>query len=119
VRWLADENIQRPLVHELRGAGHDVIYAAEFAPQTEDVSLADMAIADGRILLTEDKDFGEIAFKDRHDVPGIVLLRFADPSWEPKWRRLLELIAAEADALCRRFTVLEETRVRTHPLRGA
>ena len=62
MHWLADECVHSPVVDELRNVGHDVVYAAEVARQTADVLLADEALREQRILLTEDKDFGEIVF---------------------------------------------------------
>jgi predicted nuclease of predicted toxin-antitoxin system len=73
--WLADECVDAPLVADLRGAGHDVSYIAEAAPSETDSEIVDWAYREGRILLTEDKDFGELAFLRRRPVPGIVLLR--------------------------------------------
>lgn len=48
--WLADENINRAIVEELRRSGHDVVYAAEEARQTSDLALLGRAFAEGRIL---------------------------------------------------------------------
>ncbi|MEI9886999.1 MAG: DUF5615 family PIN-like protein [Rhizomicrobium sp.] len=116
MRWLADENIHRAIVQALREAGHDVVSVAEFAPQTEDARVADQARAERRILLTEDKDFGEITFKDRRETSGVVLFRFTLSPWQPKWRRLAEVIASQGDALARQFTVIDEIRTRVQPL---
>jgi predicted nuclease of predicted toxin-antitoxin system len=64
VRWLADECVHSDVVNALRVAGHDVLYAAESARQTADTILIDEAHSRGRILLTEDKDFGDLTFRD-------------------------------------------------------
>ena len=62
MRWFADECVDAALVHRLRGAGHDVIYAAEIAAGTTDIQLLRRANDEHRLLLTEDKDFGELVF---------------------------------------------------------
>ncbi len=116
MRWLADENIHKAIVRALRETGHDVVSIAEFAPQTEDNHVTDMAWRERRIVLTEDKDFGEIIFKDRRETSGVVLLRFTQPLWQPKWRRLAQIIASQGDALAGQFTVIDETRARIQPL---
>jgi len=116
MRWLADENIHKAIVQALREVGHDVVSIAEFAPQTEDNHVADLAWRERRIVLTEDKDFGEITFKDQRESSGIVLLRFTLPLWQAKWRRLTQVIASQGDALASQFTVIDETRTRIQPL---
>ncbi len=116
MRWFADENIHKDIVRALRDAGHDVVSVAEFAPQTEDYRIVDQARREHRIVLTEDKDFGEITFKDQRETFGIVLLRFTLQLWQPKSRRLAEVIASQGDALARQFTVIDEARVRVQSL---
>lgn len=116
MRWLADECVHSYVVHDLRLAGHDVEYAVEILRQSKDVSLADRARRDGRLLLTEDKDFGELAFGKSHPVGGIVLLRFPSARRALKSPGLLEVVAEYGDVLHGRFTVIEEMRTRSTPL---
>ena len=77
MRWLADECVDAALVHRLRGAGHDVIYAAEVASGATDAQILRRANDEDRLLLTEDKDFGEFIFRLHMTVPGLLLLRVA------------------------------------------
>jgi len=62
MRWLADECVSAGLVAHLRTLGHDVSYVAELAPSEPDVTVMARAQRDARLLLTEDKDFGELVF---------------------------------------------------------
>lgn len=112
LRWLADECVHAPVVASLRAAGHDVVYAAETQRQTPDADLAQQALSDHRILLTEDKDFGELAFREQRIMSGIVLLRLSPPLRELKWSRLEAAIVQYGDALYRSFTVVDENRTR-------
>ena len=75
VRILADENVPRPLVAWLRDTGHDVLYSAESRKQTPDADLLAEAEAQGYIVLTGDKDFGELIFRDHSNSHGVILLR--------------------------------------------
>jgi Domain of unknown function (DUF5615) len=77
MRWLADECVDAALVRRLRGAGYDVIYAAEVASGATDAQILRRANDEDRLLLTEDKDFGEFVFRWHMTVPGLVLLRVA------------------------------------------
>lgn len=72
--FLADENIPGPVVAELRRVGFDVRWIAEERPGASDVDVAALATAAGRVLLTEDRDFGELAIRRQIAVPGCVLI---------------------------------------------
>jgi predicted nuclease of predicted toxin-antitoxin system len=61
MRLLADENFPRAAVGALRDAGHDVVWVRTAAPGARDFDLLTWAAREGRVLLTFDKDFGEVA----------------------------------------------------------
>lgn len=63
--FLADENIDTQVVRTLRESGYDIEYIAEFQPGIHDGSVMDKANRDGRILITADKDFGELVFRQK------------------------------------------------------
>ena len=62
---VADENVDAPIVAALRGADHRVIYARELHPGIDDARVLEMANSHGALLLTSDKDFGELVFRQR------------------------------------------------------
>jgi predicted nuclease of predicted toxin-antitoxin system len=116
LRWLADECVHSEVVEELRAAGHDVTYAAEFARQTPDPVLLKTALAENRIFLTEDKGIGELIFEQESGSFGVVLLRFASADRGLKWPRLRDAIAQYGEELYRRYTVLTKGRARSQLL---
>jgi predicted nuclease of predicted toxin-antitoxin system len=118
VRWLADECVDAPLVATMRRAGHDVSYASEDAAGALDSELVARAHDEDRLLLTEDKDFGELVFRWRRPVPGIVLLRIEPEEPALKWTRLRAAIHHYGDGLFGRFTVIDERKLRSRPLGG-
>ncbi len=112
MRILANENIPGQMVEVLREEGHDVVWILTEAPGSTDSDILKRAVSDERIVLTFDKDFGELAFHS--DMPasaGVILLRIGarDPS-------LLAGIAARALASradwAGHFSVVEPDRVR-------
>ena len=118
MRWLADECVDAGLVAGLRAAGHDVIYVAEVAPAESDATIIGRAQRDGRLLLTEDKDFGDLVFRQGKPVPGVVLLR-VDPAMHAlKAERLGAAIERFGDNLFGRYMIIEEARFRSRPLRA-
>lgn len=116
MRWLADECVDAGLVDRLRRAGHDVLYIAESASGIRDAEVLRRAQAEVRLLLTEDKDFGELVFRSKMAVPGVVLLRVDSAKHSLKWRRLEAAVLRYGEALVGRFLVIEETRFRSRPL---
>ena len=114
--WLADECVTVSLVRDLRAAGHDVLYVAEFAASLSDVEVIAVASREGRLLLTVDKDFGELVFRRGQAVPGLILLRI-DPENGPLVRtRLLEAVDQFGEELFGRYVVIDEVRFRSRSL---
>ena len=101
MRWLADECVDAILVNQLRGAGHDTLYVAEVASGATDAEVLRRARNNSRLLLTEDKDFGELLFRLKLAVPGLVLLRLGPEQHLLKWARLEAAIGQFGDKLIR------------------
>lgn len=112
MKLLADENIAAPLVQALRQAGHDVTYVAELAPGIADEAVLSLARQQGRLLLTEDKDFGELVFRLKRHPPGIILLRLAVPGWQRQYDRIQALFANHSARLAATYTVVDGRRFR-------
>ena len=116
MRFLADECCDEGLVSALRADGHDVLYVlASMRGATDDVIL-DRAYSEDRILLTEDKDFGELVYRLGRPARGVVLLRFDVIDRDQKVPRLLDLIARAEHRMPGAFVVLEVDKVRIRPL---
>jgi predicted nuclease of predicted toxin-antitoxin system len=81
MRFLANENIPYDAILALRDKGHDVLWIRVEAPGTNDADVLKRAINEERILVTFDKDFGELAFRFRLPAQcGIILLRIPERS---------------------------------------
>jgi len=104
------------LVARLRAAGHDVVYMAEVAPATGDADVIERARRESRLLLTEDKDFGDLVFRQGAQAPGIVLLRIDPAMHDLKAERLDAAISRFSDGLVGRYTIVEPARFRSRPL---
>lgn len=62
ITFLADESCDFLIVRKLRSADYDVLSVAESFPSVTDKQILQHAVKEKRILLTEDKDFGEWVF---------------------------------------------------------
>ena len=117
MRWLIDECVDANLAALLRELGHDVVYLSEVAPRTADADVLIRAGRENRLLLTEDKDFGDLVFRQARPVPGIVLLRIESSRRSRKGPRLLAAIDRFGEGLFGRYTVIEDARFRSRRLR--
>lgn len=75
MKFAADEGVDGRLVHRLRDAGHDVWYYAEEDQGSSDDLILQKAAIEERVLLTRDKDFGELVYRDKMLHTGIILFR--------------------------------------------
>jgi predicted nuclease of predicted toxin-antitoxin system len=116
MRFLADENFPYDAVTALRTAGHDVVWVREVAPGINDESVLDRAQAEERVLLTFDKDFGELAFYTKLPAScGIILFRIPAPSSLYVARVAVAALESHTD-WAGHFSVIEERRIRMRPL---
>ena len=118
MKFLADECCDAGLVEALRHDGHDVLYAVGTMTGAADDDLLDRAYNEQRILLTEDKDFGELVYRLRKPAFGVILLRFDVTERMLKISRLQHLLDHEAQRLPGAFVVLEADKSRLRPLLG-
>jgi predicted nuclease of predicted toxin-antitoxin system len=112
LRFLADESCDFAVVLALRAAGHDVSAVAEMARGATDVEVIALAPRGGPVLLTEDKDFGQLVYADSKGGAGVVLIRFPAPARRQLPGAVLDLVARFGDRLPTSFVVLEPGRVR-------
>lgn len=112
MQFLANENFPGAAVEELRAAGHDVLWIRTEAPGSPDQAVLERAQQESRILLTFDKDFGELAWRAKLPSQcGIVLFRLPMPPPDRVGKALCEILAARDD-WAGRFSVIEPGRVR-------
>ncbi len=112
MRLLADENFPGETVFFLRRAGHDVSWVREDAPGSDDDRVLSKAQAENRILLTFDKDFGELAFHSHLPASsGVVLFRISMDSTDSLSGLVARILKARPH-LTGFFTVVEEDRIR-------
>ena len=117
MRFLADENFPLASVWRLREAGHDALAAAEIMPGSKDENVLAFATRDNRILLTFDRDCGELIYRKGKPAPlGVVYLRFAPADPNQPGDVVLGLNQVEGLRLEGRYTVVDPPRIRQCPL---
>jgi len=96
----------------LRQQQHDVFSVYEEARGMKDDAIIRKAFDENWVLITNDKDFGEKVYRERHPHRGVVLLRLDDERAISKIEVLRRLLARYADQLRDHYVVVTETRVR-------
>ena len=112
MNFVADESIDMPIVDRLRAEQHDVVAVTEVSPGLDDDHVLEIAARDGRILLTADKDFGELVYRLGRASAGVVLVRLAGLSTTAKATTTSDAIAAHQSELPGAFAVIEPGRIR-------
>jgi predicted nuclease of predicted toxin-antitoxin system len=116
MRICANENLPEACVLRLRQDGHDVLWVREAAPGSPDTDALARAHAEGRLLITFDKDFGELVFRRGAKASQhVVLFRIAQPSALAVAARVAAVLASRAD-WSGHFSVVEEFAIRMRPL---
>lgn len=116
MRLLADENFPGEAVEALRVAGYDVLWIAEDAPSIDDQDVLARAVREQRLLLTFDKDFGELVFRLRYPAGnGVVLFRI--PPYDPEYVAQFAVVLLAMNIIwIGYFSVVDGNRIRRVPL---
>ena len=109
---LADESIDRQIVDSLREKGYIVGYIAEMDPGISDDVVLELANKEGVLLLTADKDFGELVFRLRRLSSGVVLVRLAGLSPVKKSEIVVPFIMKHFSELVESFSVITPMGIR-------
>lgn len=117
MKLVADEGVDQPIVSALRAAGFDVVYFAELAPGTEDQAILARAQDADSLLLTCDKDFGELVYRNRLATSGVVLIRLHGLTAERKAKLVLEALSFHSTEMLDAFTVISPGMLRVRPRR--
>lgn len=117
MRWLANENFPLGGVIYLRKAGHDVAAIIQDSPGVKDPQVLARAADEARVILTFDRDYGELIYRLRQASPaGGVYFRY-DPLYpEEPAEHLLRLLSVTDFGLAHKLTVVERDRIRQRPL---
>jgi len=118
MKILADENVEAPIVRRLRSDGHEITYIVETHPGVEDTEILQIAVSLQVILLSDDKDFGDLIFFHHLQPPiGIILIRLsAHLSISVKSDIISDVLQSYEERLIGAFTVISDSGVRIRDL---
>jgi predicted nuclease of predicted toxin-antitoxin system len=116
MRFLADENVSKLVITRLRESGFEVLSIKETSSGAPDKDVLAKADSEDCILITEDRDFGELVVRQRLGVRGIILLELDRVSNIAEANLVAGLISTHGDKFLGNLTVLEPARIRIRPL---
>ena len=109
---LADESVDFGIIEALRTNGYEVEAIIEIGPSIDDDEVLEIAIEKDVILLTEDKDFGELTYRLKKPNRGILLIRLSGLTIEKKVEMVLETLDKHMEELKNHFSVLSVNKLR-------
>ena len=116
MKFLADAHISVEMVEMLRRLGHDCLDASAIPPRMPDVDVLRMAADQGRVVVTSDKDFGELVFVHGIPCPGVVLIRVALADEAGRVARVATVWKTVLSRLPGSFVTITASNVRARPL---
>lgn len=115
MRFVADESIDRQIVDKIR-EDYEVLYIAEDFSGLDDESVLKKTNDFKSVLLTADKDFGELIFNKNMNAYGVVLIRLHGIKPEEKAEMTFKTIEAHKEEIERSFTIITKNHIRIRKL---
>lgn len=112
MKFVADENLDRQIVERLRKDGHAVWYVAEMEPGVGDREVLDMANQEQAVLITADKDFGELIHRQHLLNPGVILVRLSGLPPLAKAELIAGAVTAHEKEIAGGFSVITHRTIR-------
>lgn len=112
MNFVADENIDTQIIDHLRNAGYEVLSISEEFPGVPDEIVIEITNRYNAILLTADKDFGELVFRKGEVIKGVVLTRIFGVSQQEKAQMIIDAFNSYADDFDECFTVISKKKIR-------
>ena len=119
MRLLVDVGVGRSVERWLASQGQDVVAVRDLDARMSDAAILALAVRERRLVITMDKDFGEMIFRSGKEHAGVLLLRLEDAPSEKKLQVVRHLFTLYGDSLPGRFCVYQRDRLRVREARGS
>ncbi|MEW6572155.1 MAG: DUF5615 family PIN-like protein [Bacillota bacterium] len=118
LRFLADANVERDIITRIAVLGYDIQWVPTAHISLDDETILRLAEKEGRILITNDKDFGELIFRQKRVSAGIVLIRIKGATGKQKAEIIGKLVTIYGNKLRGNFVVVTARKCRFLPIGG-
>ena len=116
IKFLADVNVEKPLVDYLLEQGYDIKWIPDYDCEMFDEDLLQMASEEQRILITNDKGFGDLIFLQKKLNVGTILFRVKGQRSEEKVKLMRKLLMGYREKLLNHYVIISKSKVRIIPL---
>ncbi len=112
LKFLIDVGVGEKVEMWFRRHGHDMIAVREIDPKMKDKDILSLAVSESRMVVTMDKDFGELVYHSGRRHKGVLLLRLEEASGDEKAAVVERILAQYSDELAGHFCVFQNGRLR-------
>ncbi|MHB8841891.1 MAG: DUF5615 family PIN-like protein [Candidatus Aquicultor sp.] len=112
LRFLVDVGVSKKLEKWLQDQGYDVLSVRDIDPRMFDSKILEMAVSEGCMVITMDRDFGELVFNSGLSHTGVLLLRLENARSEEKIEAVNKILEKYSDKLINKFCVFKDGRLR-------
>jgi predicted nuclease of predicted toxin-antitoxin system len=116
IKFLADVNVEKPLVDYLSKQGYDIKWVPDYNCEMPDEGLLQLANEEKRIFITNDKDFGDLIFLQKKLSVGTILFRVKGQKTEEKIKLMKKILMGYRDKLLNHYIVITKAKIRIIPL---
>lgn len=112
LKFLIDIGVGKKLEKWLEDSGYDVKSMRHINPKSEDMEILNMAVSESRMVVTMDKDFGELVYKSGMLHAGVLILRLEDATGAEKVDVIKAILRDHEAKLRGKFCVFQSGRLR-------
>lgn len=112
IKFLADVNVEKPLVDYLLKQGYDIKWVPDYNCEMPDEVLLQLANQEKRIFITNDKDFGDLIFLQKKLSAGTILFRVKGQKSKEKIKLMRKLLMGYRDKLLNHYIVITQVKIR-------
>lgn len=112
LKLLVDVGVGKAIENCLKIQGHDVLAVRDLDPRMQDLNILALAVQERRLVLTIDKDFGELVYRSKQPHAGVLLLRLEEARSDEKVAVVKEVFREYEKQLLGNFSVYQSGRLR-------
>jgi predicted nuclease of predicted toxin-antitoxin system len=116
IKFLADVNVEKPIVEYLSKQGYDIKWIPDYDCEMFDEELLQMANEEQRILITNDKGFGDLVIMQKRLSAGAILFRVKGQGAQEKVQLMRKLLMGYRDKLLNHYVIISKSKIRVIPL---
>jgi predicted nuclease of predicted toxin-antitoxin system len=117
LKFLIDVGVGKKVELFLKEQGHDIKTVRTIDPQMPDEEIIRLASSEDRMIITMDKDFGELVYHSKMNHRGVLLLRLEDATGDEKQEVVANILAEYSAEIVNCFCVFQNDRLRIKKIR--